>query len=155
MTRLYLPMPFLLLLSCTMSSTQTPFQSFALLAVRITFGARLIYGTADNVFSWERMREFETFLNTNGFPFPLISAMLSVYLQFLAGICWVIGYRVKLSAFIMAWNFVVAIIGVHLLHGDSYLATAPAIHLLVISLLLFATGPGNYSIDKKWGRSVS
>jgi len=127
-------------------------KSLALLLIRLAFGARLIYGAADNVFSWERMLEFEAFLALNGLPLPLVSAITSVYLQFLAGICWVLGFKVRLTGIIMAANFVVAIVGVHLLHGDSYLNTAPAIHLLVISLLLWVLGPGQYSLDQWKGR---
>jgi putative oxidoreductase len=124
------------------------FKPLALLLVRLAFGTRLIYGTIDNVLSWERMLEFEAFLAANGFPFPLISAIVSVYLQMLCGISWILGYQVKLSSALMAGNFLVAIVGVHLLHRDSYINTAPAIHLLCISLLLLSFGPGKYALDK-------
>lgn len=124
------------------------FKSLTLLLVRLAFGARLIYGVMDNVLSWERMLEFEAFLSASGFPVPLVSAIVSVYLQLIAGISWVIGYQVKYSSLLMIGNFLVALIGVHLIQGDTYLNMAPAIHLLCISLLLLATGPGKYALDK-------
>lgn len=127
------------------------YKSLALLLIRLAFGARLIYGVIDNVVSWDRMLEFEAFLSANGFPVPLVSAILSVYLQLLAGISWVIGYQVRYSALLMTGNFLVAVIGFHIIQGDSYLNTAPALHLLCITVLLFAIGPGKYALDKKKG----
>ncbi len=127
------------------------YKSLALLLIRLAFGARLIYGVIDNVVSWDRMLEFEAFLSANGFPVPLVSAILSVYFQLLAGISWVIGYQVRYSALLMTGNFLVAVIGFHIIQGDSYLNTAPALHLLCISVLLFAIGPGKYALDKKKG----
>lgn len=127
------------------------YKSLALLLIRLAFGARLIYGVIDNVVSWDRMLEFEAFLSANGFPVPLVSAILSVYFQLLAGISWIIGYQVRYSALLMIGNFLVALIGFHIIQGDSYLNTAPALHLLCISVLLFAIGPGKYALDKKKG----
>ena len=118
-----------------------------LLIVRLAFGARLIYGTQDNVFSWERMIEFADFLELNGFPLPVVSAVVSVALQFCAGISWIIGYRVRLFAGLMVLNFIVALVMVHL-GNDPYLALAPALHLLVVSFLLFTNGAGKIAIDK-------
>lgn len=124
-------------------------QSLALFIVRLAFGIRLIYGVIDNIVSWERMLEFSHFLNANGFPLPLISAVVSVYAQFLAGLCWILGFKVKLASLFMILNFLVALIGVHLLHGDSYINMAPAIHLLVISLLLYSIGPGDFAVSAR------
>ncbi len=121
----------------------------ALFLLRLAFGARLIYGTIDNIISWERMLEFRDFLDINGFPLPLISAVVSVYVQFLAGICWIVGFRVKLASLLMILNFLVAIIGVHLLHGDTYINMAPALHLLVVAFLLYVFGPGQYALDQR------
>lgn len=122
--------------------------NIALLLIRLAFGFRLIYGVADNIISWEQMLEFKSFLDANHFPLPLVSAITSVYLQAIAGLFWIIGFQTKSAAAVMAINFLVAIIGVHILSGDHYLQTAPALHLLLISILLLTTGPGKYAIDK-------
>lgn len=122
---------------------------WALLLLRLVFGFRLLYGTADNIFSWERMLEFKDFLSANGFPLPLICAIVSVYLQFLAGLSWITGFQIKISSILMVGNFTVALIGVHLLHGDSYLGMAPAIHLLVVAIVLFWLGAGKYALKGK------
>jgi len=123
-------------------------KDLALLILRAVFGFRLIYGTIDNIFSWERMLEFKDFLDGFGFPFPLAAAIISVYLQFLAGISWILGFRIKIASILMSLNFVVAIIGVHILGNDTYKGTAPAIHLLTVSIILILLGGGKYSIGK-------
>ena len=123
-------------------------KGIALLLVRIAFGFRLIYGTYDNIISWERMLEFEQFLQANGFPFPLVCAIVSVYLQFIAGLSWILGFKVRLMSLLMIFNFLVAIIAVHLVHQDTYLNTSAAIHLVVIAILLYLIGPGKYALGK-------
>lgn len=120
---------------------------FALVPVRIIFSFRLIYGTVDNIISWERMLEFKLFLESNHFPLPLLCAVISVYMQFLAGISWILGYKMKLFSLLMIGNFLLAIY-VHLAAGDAYLTLAPALHLLAISILFYVIGPGKISITE-------
>lgn len=129
-------------------------QDLAFLLLRIAFGFRLIYGTFDNIIDWNRMLEFETFLANNGFPFPLVCAIVSVYIQFLAGLSWIIGFKVKWTSLLMIVNFVIALVVVHLAHGDAYLNMAPAVHLLVIAVFLYLVGPGRYAIDKPSASTV-
>lgn len=117
----------------------------SVLLIRLAFGFRLIYGTADNLISMERMLEFRDFLQAHGFPFPLVSAFVSVILQFLAGVSWVIGYKVRWFSLLMVFNFLVALMAVH--WGDSYLNASAAIHLWVISLFLLTYGPGRWAFD--------
>ena len=123
------------------------YTDISVLLIRLAFGFRLIYGTADNLISMERMLEFRDFLQAHGFPFPLVSAVVSVILQFLAGVSWVIGYKVRWFSLLMVFNFLVALIAVH--WGDSYLNASAAIHLWVISLFLLTYGPGRWAIDAR------
>lgn len=122
-------------------------KDIALLIVRLAFGTRLIYGSIDNITDWGRMLEFKGFLDANGFPLPLFCAIVSVYAQFFAGISWIIGYKIRIFALLMILNFTIAIIGAHLLQGDTYINTAPAIHLLAISFLIYFLHAGRYSVD--------
>lgn len=122
------------------------YADLSLLFLRIGFGIRLIWGTLDNIISYDRMMEFADFLGANGFPFPITSAFASVYLQFAAGIFWVLGVWVRESALVMVANFVIAILMVHI--GDSYINTAPAIHLLTISFFLLCYGGGKFVVSK-------
>ncbi|ELR70485.1 hypothetical protein C900_03644 [Fulvivirga imtechensis AK7] len=120
------------------------FSDHALLIIRLAFGARLIYGTQDNIFSWDRMLEFSTFLEGHHFPFPLVSAVVSVVAQFACGIMYILGFYTRIAALIMVGNFMVALIFVH--WGDAYLNLAPALHLLVVSLFLLTYGPGKLAV---------
>ena len=123
-------------------------RDLALLILRVVFGFRLIYGTIDNIVSWDRMLEFRDFLDGNGFPIPLIAAVISVYAQFPGGVCWIVGFRLRTASIIMMANFIVAIVGVHILHGDNYIGTAPAIHILAVSIILVLMGGGKFMLGR-------
>ena len=122
------------------------YSDLSLLFLRIAFGVRLIWGTQDNILSYDRMLEFAHFLETNGFPLPLVSAFASVYLQFAAGVCWILGFWVREAALVMVANFVIAILMVHI--GDAYINTAPAIHLLTFAFFLLCSGGGKYVLKR-------
>ena len=121
------------------------YADLGVLLVRLAFGARLIQGTRDNVFSWEHMLLFRDFLDHHGFPAPLVCAITSVAFQFACGILWILGWKTRWAGLFMAGNFTVALLGAHI--GDPYLALAPALHLLVVALFLLAHGPGRISLD--------
>lgn len=121
-------------------------KKYADLPIRFVVGFHLIYGTQDNVFSWGRMLEFKDFLEHFGMPFPLLSAMVSVYSQFICGVLFIVGYHVKIAGLIMLFNFFVAIILVHL--SDPYRAVYPAISMISGALFLVMNGSGAISIDQ-------
>lgn len=125
-----------------LQKTFSKYSDLSILFLRVAFGVRLIWGTQDNILSFERMQEFATFLDANGFPFPMISAFASVYLQCAAGVCWILGFWVREAALVMVANFIIAILMVHI--GDAYINTAPAIHLLTIAFFLLCSGAGKY-----------
>lgn len=129
-----------------LQNTFSKYSDLSLLFLRIAFGIRLIWGTQDNILSYERMLEFSSFLEANSFPLPLVSAFASVYLQFAAGVCWILGLWIRESALIMVANFIIAILMVHL--GDTYIGTVPAIHLLAFAFFLLCSGGGKYVIRK-------
>lgn len=116
----------------------------AMLFIRIPVGFHLIYGVIDNVVSWERMLEFRDFLEAHHFPLPLMSAVISVYVQLLCGIMYILGIRIRIAAAIMIINFIVALVGVHL--GDAYPPAFPAIIILSTSVVLFLLGGGRWSV---------
>jgi putative oxidoreductase len=115
------------------------------LALRLFIGIRLVYGVADNVFSWDHMIKFRDFLQLFNFPAPLLSAMVSVYAQLLAGVMIVLGWKIRLAAMLMIVNFLVAIIMVH--RGDSFEQATPALAMLFCSVLFLFSGAGKYSMD--------
>ncbi len=84
-----------------------------ILLLRLFVGIRLIYGVQDNILHWDRMKEFEAFLQQFHFPFPLLCAFVSVYAQALAGILFIVGWLTRWAALAMVVNFLIAILMVH------------------------------------------
>lgn len=115
------------------------------LFIRLAVGARLIYGTADNVFSAERMAEFEAFLALHGTPFPAIGAPVSVYVQFLCGVLFLVGLWTRLAGALTAVNFVAALAIAH--RATGFLDTWPALMMLAAGLFFLFNGPGRPSVD--------
>ncbi|HLL22744.1 MAG TPA: DoxX family protein [Kofleriaceae bacterium] len=118
---------------------------FAPLPIRIFLAVFLVYMAHDNVFSSARMVEFERFLDSNGFPAAAIAARVSVYAQFFGGILIGIGAFTRYAALVIAVNFVVAIVGVHLaLPFRTYLEPCA---MLAAALALVLGGAGWLSVD--------
>ncbi len=116
--------------------------------VRLFAGTFLIYMSQDNVLSWARMQEFESFLRQFGFPFPLFCAVLSAVAQFLAGLLFLAGALVREAAMVMVVNFVVALVMVHprLPFREALDPSA----MLASALCLLFTGAGRLSVDRWW-----
>lgn len=124
-------------------------KDLGILLLRLFIGGRLFYGVIDNVLSWEHMLAFEGFLQANGFPFPLVSAVVSVYAQFICSIMILLGFRIRIAAIVMVINFIVALLFVHIATGDTVEGMTPALAMLFGSLTLLFTGAGKYSLDQK------
>jgi putative oxidoreductase len=122
-----------------------PYAGYGAVFIRLLIGHRLVVGTADNVFSPERMHEFAAFLSRHGFPAPLVSAHVSAYAQLVCGTLIVAGALVRPAAAVMAANFVVALLMVHL--GRPYLENFDALAMLAGSLFLLLHGAGALSVD--------
>ncbi len=114
-----------------------------LLLLRLFIGLRLLYGVVDNIVDWERMIEFKNFLEHHGFPLPLLSAMISVYAQFLSGLMFIIGFQIRLAAALMIINFLAALSMVHL--HDSFEEMTPALAMLFGSILFLFYGAGKFA----------
>jgi putative oxidoreductase len=89
------------------------------------------------------MRAFEDFLEVNGFPVPLFSAMLSVYAQLVCGILIISGFYIRIASLVMIINFLIALIIVH--RQDSFEAMTPALAILFANILFLFYGAGKYS----------
>jgi putative oxidoreductase len=117
----------------------------ALLVMRATVGLFLVWGVLDNITDAGRMREFEAFLGQFGFPAPAFMAPLSVWAQFIVGLCFIGGLLTRWAGVVCAINFIVAIVMVDA-HGGIR-AAFPAACLVLIGLYLATHGPGRYSLD--------
>lgn len=123
------------------------------LFLRLFIAFVLIYGTVDNVASWERMLEFRDFLAENGFPYPLLSAHLSVYAQMVCGALIAVGLFTRPAALVMAVNFLVALGMVHV--GLPFDANIAPLAMLFGSVFLLFHGPGPYALDTRLARRAT
>jgi putative oxidoreductase len=114
--------------------------------LRLIIGWRLIDGTQDNVFSWERMLEFRDFLAAHGTPFPLVAANVSVYAQFICGILYLVGWFVRPAAVVMIINFIIALLIAHI--GLTFEQSFDAWMMLVGSIFFLFSGAGKISVDE-------
>ena len=122
-------------------------REYGMFFVRLIVGFHLMYGTADNLFSWARMIEFRDFLAERGVPFPLFAAHLSAYAQFLCGLLFIIGWSVRPAAVVMIINFIAALVIAHRVGG--YAPAALALLMLFSSIALLVHGAGLPSIDER------
>lgn len=123
------------------------YREIAPLLLRLFLAFVLVYGTQDNVFSRERMLEFRDFLAANGFPYPLASAYLSAYAQFVTGILLGLGFLTRAAAFVVVVNFVVALLMVHV--GQPFNANIAPLAMLVGGLFFVLYGAPRYSLDAR------
>ena len=121
------------------------YREYGVIFVRLIVGFHLIYGTQDNVFSYARMEEFAGFLSVRGVPFPLFSAVLSVYAQFICGILFIVGLATRYAAVVMIINFIAALVIAHI--GDTYPNMFPALMMLAASCFFLVHGAGKLSVD--------
>jgi putative oxidoreductase len=125
------------------------YKEYGVIFIRLIVGFHLIYGTQDNVFSYARMEEFAGFLSARGVPFPLFSAFLSAYAQFICGILFIVGLATRYAAAVMSINFIAALIIAH--NGDIYPNMFPAMMMLAAACFFLLHGAGKVSVDNKLG----
>lgn len=113
--------------------------------LRLLIGWRLIDGTQDNILSWDRMIEFRDFLASFDVPYPLFSAQLSVYAQFLCGILFIVGLLTRPAAIVMIINFIAALYIAH--RGQSFQEAFVPLTMLTASIFFLFYGAGKFSID--------
>jgi putative oxidoreductase len=118
----------------------------SLLLIRLFVGIRLLYGVQDNILHWSHMKNFETFLAANGFPVPLVSAIVSVYAQAIAGILFIIGWQVRWAALLMTVNFLAAFVMVHC--GQTFEEVTTVLFMLITSIAMLLAGGGRYALQK-------
>lgn len=122
-------------------------REYGLFFIRLIIGFHLVYGTADNVFSTERMYEFRDFLAARGTPWPLLAAYVSAWAQFICGILYIVGALVRPAAAVMIINFICALLIAHRTGG--YPAAALALIMLFTSIGFLIHGAGKPSWDER------
>jgi len=127
------------------------FSDLGVLLLRLVTGAFLIWQSHDNVFSAERMAEFERFLTQFHFWAPALMAPLCVWAQFLCGIAFVIGLLTRWAGLVTSFVFVVAVWMVH--WPQDFPGWWPALILIFLGILFATHGAGRYALDALLARS--
>lgn len=121
--------------------------------LRLFVGFRLLAGVADNIISWERMKEFSQFLEIYRFPFPLLCAVISVYAQAVAGLMNILGWQIRYAAMLMIINFAVALVMVH--WGQSLEEMTVPLLLFFIFVLFLFHGAGSITLNSLDRKKIS
>ncbi|RPD37958.1 DoxX family membrane protein [Chitinophaga barathri] len=121
-------------------------RELGIFGLRLFIGLRLIYGTIDNVTSWDRMLEFRAFLEAQYFPFPLACAIVSVTVQLVGGFLLLLGLLTRYVSLLLIVNFLVAA-WVDFPGGVG--ALTPPLAILFSAVLFLFYGKDRYSV--KWG----
>ena len=132
-------------------STAEKFGDAALLLMRIVVGSFLVWGVMDNVLHTERMQEFVDFLAKFGFPSPELLAPLSVWVQLVVGVCFVLGLITRWAGVLCMINFIVAVAMVDRFGGIR--GSFSSVCLISIGLYLATHGAGRYSLDARVARN--
>ena len=120
--------------------------NIALLILRIVFAGSMLYGHGLNKF-YKLIEGDLTFANPIGIG-EAPTLILAVISEFLAPIFILIGYKTRFFSFFPAATMFVAAFIVHM--GDPFGRVEKALLFLTVFLILMLTGPGKYSIDKKF-----
>jgi len=122
-------------------------KDIGILLLRFFIGIRLLYGVQDNILHWKHMKEFEAFLTQFHFPLPLVSAIVSVYAQAIAGLLVITGFKIRWTSLVMILNFIVAVLMVH--WGQSFEQMTTVLFMIFTFILFLFIGAGKYSLDRK------
>ncbi|WP_051041064.1 DoxX family protein [Fibrisoma limi] len=131
------------------ASTLHKLRPYAPFLLRLAFAYEL-YDVAGHtaLHPTEGVPGYAEWLKSLGFPFPLVSAALSAYAEFLGAILMVLGFKTRWAALALLINFSLAILVAHVAIGDTYKNAMPAINLFAMSVFLLLNGPGKPSIDE-------
>jgi putative oxidoreductase len=132
-------------------SSARKFDDAALLLMRIVVGSFLVWGVMDNVLHTERMQEFVVFLAKFGFPAPELLAPLSVWVQLVVGMCFVLGLMTRWAGVLCVINFIIAVAMVDRFGG--FRGSFASVCLILIGLYLATHGAGRYSVDARVARN--
>lgn len=120
--------------------------NIALLILRVVFAGSMLYG--HGLGKLNRLLDGNlSFSNPLGIG-EIPTLILAVFSEFLAPIFIIIGYKTKFFSFFPAATMFVAAFIVHL--GDPFGKIEKALLFLIVFVILMMTGPGKYSIDRKF-----
>ncbi len=124
----------------------SPHRDWSALFLRIAVGVIFIAHGRQKLFGG--LAGFGQYLESLGVPLPGLSAVLIALIEFLGGICLLLGLFTRWAALLIALNMLGAILLVHLPHG----LTGPGgfefpLALLAAALSLAFTGGQKFSLE--------
>lgn len=130
-------------------------RDLGVLVLRLAFGFQLVNVSWRNaLLPAQNIPEFETYLQSLGFPFPTVGAYLSSYTEFIGGLLLLLGFQTRLATIVLIINFTVAVVLAHLSIWDTYQNTFASINLWAVCFFLLLNGPGRYSLDERGHRRL-
>ena len=120
--------------------------NIALLILRVVFAGSMLYGHGLGKFNKLIQGDF-SFANPLGIG-EAPTLFLAVFSEFLAPIFIIVGYKTKFFSFFPAATMFIAAFVVH--WGDPFGRVEKALLFLTVFVILMMTGPGKYSIDRKF-----
>lgn len=131
--------------------------STGLLILRIVFGVTFFAHGSQKLFAWfggPGISGFADFLGQANLDFgiPVVMAYVVGIVEFVGGILIFFGLFTRISAFFLAVNMAVAIVGVHWTYGfflnpQGVDGVEYALIMLAIALCLLFSGGGKYALD--------
>ena len=120
--------------------------NIALLILRVVFAGSMLYGHGLSKFN-KLIQGDLSFANPIGIG-EVPTLILAVFSEFLAPIFIIFGYKTKFFSFFPAATMFIAAFVVH--WGDPFGRVEKALLFLTVFVILMMTGPGKYSIDRKF-----
>ena len=120
--------------------------NIALLILRVVFAGSMLYGHGLGKFN-KLIQGDLSFANPIGIG-EAPTLILAVFSEFLAPFFIIFGYKTKFFSFFPAATMFIAAFVVH--WGDPFGRVEKALLFLTVFVILMMTGPGKYSIDRKF-----
>ena len=120
--------------------------NIALLILRVVFAGSMLYGHGLGKLN-KLIQGDLSFANPIGVG-EAPTLILAVFSEFLAPIFIIFGYKTKFFSFFPAATMFIAAFVVH--WGDPFGRVEKALLFLTVFVILMMTGPGKYSIDRKF-----
>lgn len=115
--------------------------------VRIIIGILLIVH-GSQAFSQQEMSEYGPWMKDLGVPFPLLSAYIGKIIEFLGGMCLVLGIYMRVACILLMFTFLFITI---VMGGAKILTDGQHPFLFFLfSLLFFFCGDSGYSVRRLW-----